>query len=152
MSAMTFDQWWDWEQAECKSREQVARWAWDESRRYITQPAQAVDVLGIYPVGYFIETRAGEYGRVSRQHEGDDDVFQLYRALTGEKAGRVDGWISVKERLPERNKPAIYWHKSDFGGFAAIADEWRDEHHLAQATHWMPYIAPAPPAPDKEGM
>jgi hypothetical protein len=74
------------------------------------------------------------------------------RAISGEKAGPVDGWISVKERLPERNKPAIYWHKSEFGGFAAIADEWSDEHHLAQATHWMPYIAPASPAPDKEGL
>lgn len=79
-------------------------------------------------------------------------LLPLTRALTSEKAGLVGGWLSVEERRPERNKPAIYWHKSEFGGFAAIADEWRDEHHLQYATHWMPYVAPASPAPDKEGL
>ncbi len=36
----------------------------------------------------------------------------------------------------------IYWHTSDFGGFPAIADEWRIEHHLDSASHWLPYKAP----------
>lgn len=55
------------------------------------------------------------------------------------------GWIPCSERLPDRNKPCLYWHKAittDHGGFIAIADEWRDEDHLEWATHWMPYSAP----------
>lgn len=115
----------------------------DQLDANLAQPAQAVDVGVIREVIADLRTW---------RDEGTDSMARaLTRALSGEKAGPVDGWISVKERLPERNKPAIYWHKSEFGGFAAIADEWRDEHHLAQATHWMPYIAPASPAPDKEG-
>lgn len=55
-------------------------------------------------------------------------------------------WIPVSERLPERNSTVFYWHKGPNGGgsgWPAIADEWRDEHHLDYATHWMPL----PPTP-----
>lgn len=54
------------------------------------------------------------------------------------------GWISTAVSQPARNTPAIYWHTSPHGGFVAIADEWRDEHHLAHASHWLPYAAPQP--------
>jgi len=65
-----------------------------------------------------------------------------YAAHLAQPAQACLPWISVAAQRPERNKPAIYWHKSEFGGFAAIADEWRDEHHLAYATHWLPYTPP----------
>jgi hypothetical protein len=54
------------------------------------------------------------------------------------------GWVSTDASTPERNSSAIYWHRSPHGGFPAIADEWRDEHHLMQASHWLPYSAPHP--------
>lgn len=58
--------------------------------------------------------------------------------------GYTHGWISTAESTPLRNTTAIYWHRSQFGGFPAIADEWRDEHHLAHASHWLPYKSPTP--------
>jgi hypothetical protein len=54
-----------------------------------------------------------------------------------------EAWIPVSERRPERNAAVLYWHKPFEGdisrGWVAQADEWRDEQHLAVATHWMPY-------------
>lgn len=67
------------------------------------------------------------------------------------------GWIPVTERLPERNRTVVYWHKpySSHGiqengpGYFSIADEWRDEDHLEAATHWLDVFPPRPaPVPD----
>lgn len=130
----------DWIQE--RKKELAESW---NTRAHLSQPAQAVDVGAIREV---IESLRSTSAML--QSELNDEADKLTCALSGEKAGRVDGWVSVEDRRPERNKPAIYWHKSDFGGFAAIADEWRDEHHLEHATHWMPYTAPASPAPGKD--
>lgn len=46
-------------------------------------------------------------------------------------------WVSLTERHPERNATVVYWHKSEEGGFWAIADEWRDEHHAEFADYWL---------------
>lgn len=54
---------------------------------HLAQPAQSV---AIYPVGHFIETSAGEYARVSRKHECDGDVFQLYRSTGNAQSVDVD--------------------------------------------------------------
>lgn len=51
-------------------------------------------------------------------------------------------WISVDERRPPRLEPCLYWNRR-FGGYLAIADEWKDEDHLRFASHWMPI--PEPP-------
>lgn len=56
-----------------------------------------------------------------------------------------DRWIDVNVRRPTRNEPCFFWHTPTSGliaGYPAIADEWRDEHHLEWATHWMPIAAP----------
>ena len=65
-------------------------------------------------------------------------------------ASVADGWVPIDERQPPRNTYAVYWHKSDHGGFPAIADEWRDEHHRAFATHWHPEASLGPQPPAKE--
>lgn len=43
-------------------------------------------------------------------------------------------WVSVSLRRPERLKEIVY---RDIGGWYAVADEWKDEDHLASATHWL---------------
>lgn len=77
----------------------------------------------------------------------------LVDAATRDEAHRVDladhvpqeppsPWLSAADFPPDRNTQVIYWHRSETGGFPAIADEWRDEHHARFASHWLPHEAP----------
>ena len=106
-----------------------------QASTHLSQPAQAVDVDAVREVIAEMQIKAPT---VKPKHL-DNWAGRLTRALSGEK---VDGWISTDVSRPERNTIAIYWHKSEYGGFPAIADEWRDEHHLAFASHWLPYRSP----------
>jgi hypothetical protein len=65
------------------------------------------------------------------------DVAHRLEAIERQRAG----WVSVKDRTPDRNTTTVYWHRGDHG-FYAIADEWRDEDHLAHATHWLDIAPP----------
>lgn len=159
MSAMTLERLRDWHlRRETTFRRLGAPDTADEHRAaadaiaaHLTQPAQVVDVARRFHETY--ERLAPSFGYETRPDTRAFDpkspngklmtavCAELARALS---TAQADGWISVKDRLPERNKPAIYWHTSEFGGFVAIADEWRDEHHLQYASHWMPYTPPQP--------
>lgn len=59
----------------------------------------------------------------------------------------VEGWISVKDRRPERFIPVIAYHP-DFGIFDAAYDgrEFYSIGSPVPVTHWMPL-----PEPPKEG-
>lgn len=57
-------------------------------------------------------------------------------------------WRSINDSRPPRNRPCLYWCEGEFVefggvGYAAIADEWRDEYHLAGTTHWAPLPPPS---------
>jgi len=73
---------------------------------------------------------------------------QEFAALS-QQPGVPEVWVRIDERSPPRNETVVYWHKSQYGGFPAIADEWRDEDHFRFATHWHPG-ASAAPQPGKE--
>jgi hypothetical protein len=73
--------------------------------------------------------------------------------LDDEAHPRVEGWISVKERLPEDHGHVLVWRKRQHvykaGWFATIGrGEWRNEDNgIVTPTHWMPL-----PEPPKEGV
>ena len=57
-------------------------------------------------------------------------------------------WISVKDRLPERNQKVLFVSTANFvhrGFFNGIV--WWDNYHNYDATHWMPL--PDPPEVSK---
>lgn len=64
-------------------------------------------------------------------------------------------WISVKERLPEQQKPVLVfmsYGKMDvcyLDGEATFRQAVRAEHTNGDVTHWMPL--PEPPTADQQG-
>jgi hypothetical protein len=49
-------------------------------------------------------------------------------------------WISMDERHPPRNAMVAYMIQpttEDMDPYPAVADEWRDEHHLEGAVAWL---------------
>lgn len=65
---------------------------------------------------------------------------------------RPNGWISVKERLPEPIVDVLALHRDDMTGEPYICIEWVDHekewifNHRGPVTHWMPL--PKPPKED----
>lgn len=85
------------------------------------------------------------------EHGETEGAVETLNRIIRERDRYVHGgtWVPVSERLPERNATVLYWHTpvEPLGrGWLAQADEWRDEQHLAYATHWMPM----PEAPNHE--
>jgi hypothetical protein len=63
-----------------------------------------------------------------------------------EKQATSDGWISVKDRLPEEMRAVIVWTKDRARGEAWLAEdgfEWCESGERADVTHWMEF--PQPP-------
>ena len=61
-------------------------------------------------------------------------------------APTVGGWISVKDRLPEKNVPVLVWEKQGFAYVDMLEAEcvWQiASTNYAIVTHWMPL--PEPP-------
>ena len=63
-----------------------------------------------------------------------------------DEAPTVGGWISVEDRLPEKNVPVLVWEKQGFAYVDRLEAEcaWQiaSTHH-AIVTHWLPL--PEPP-------
>lgn len=131
---------------------------------HITQPAQAVDVQNLSDALRLLEEYAAAGVTL-----GTDDAARLRantRALSGEKAGPVDGWQPIETAPKDQTvlvypplwsgrtcsiarynddkyckKPAPYWHRDDDLG-------QKTRSRGVPPTHWMPI--PASPTPDKE--
>ena len=65
---------------------------------------------------------------------------------TVDYAPTMGGWVSAKDRLPEKNVPVLVWEKQGFAYVDRLEAEcaWQiaSTHH-AIVTHWMPL--PEPP-------
>lgn len=126
----------------------------------VTQPVQAVNVVNLSDALRLLE----EYA-MAGVTLGTDDAARLQattRALSGEKAGPVDGWHPI-ETAPKEWGSYLVWSKGygmnirDFqllnGGIdGRLAGHWYDDDDACrdyEITHWMPL--PASPTPDKEG-
>jgi len=119
--------------------------AW-QARAHLAQPAQAVDAGAIREVIDDLRTW---------HDEGTDSMADsLTRALSGEKAGPVDGWQPI-ETAPKDGEDILatdgtamlvtYWYGASTGWLYRYTDHGVDGW---SPTHWMPL--PASPAPDKE--
>lgn len=95
---------------ENQGEECCKKWCGDQERCAVTfcvarPPAQAAQSVAIYPVGHFIETSAGEYARVSRKHECDGDVFQLYRSTGNAQSVDVEKSFAGLRIVENANVP-----------------------------------------------
>ena len=60
-------------------------------------------------------------------------------------------WISIKDRLPEKNKKVMvfdYWEEKKYMASLDDSENWIAENgcHLIDISHWMPFT-PLPPNP-----
>jgi len=100
-------------------------------------------------------TDAPTYGDFTCQHCGQAYVYdECHRIELSEHQCRTlrdSRWISVEERLPERNEPVLVVDESgvNVGSYSPMLDDWwsLQGDRMApgpQVTHWMPL--PEPPA------
>jgi hypothetical protein len=94
---------------------------------------------------------------VSKVMNSPEDPDTCEHILDMEKMVDVNGWISVKDRLPERRKGVLFIHRSyghNIGfydsegrgpGYEWFSMEWIDV-PSSGVTHWMPL----PAAPEEE--
>lgn len=68
-------------------------------------------------------------------------------------------WISVKDRLPEKNKSVIGWYKDNpFSNFCVEIVSWNGKgwvctygkHYVTAVSHWLPL--PPPPKEDERSV
>ena len=68
----------------------------------------------------------------------------------------TNGWISVEDRLPERNQAVLGWYKDNpFAGYTYGVVSWNGkgwvfvyaQRYVTNVTHWMPM--PEPPKTEK---
>lgn len=112
------------------------------------------------PYGYMLHRAADEIESLraaltaarQQQAEAQKDRDNLYEEL---KAARQQRWVSVKERLPERNRTVFVWEKGIMyegpgDGYPGLIDEWRDE-YAQNITHWMDASDPGISAALRDG-
>lgn len=108
--------------------------AWNR-RAHLAQPAQAVDVGAIREVIDALRNMGGKPNNIYNLA-----ADKLTRALSGEKAGPVDGWLPTDAEVRD------WLLRSDLDDNGRI-DHWRTVIDDARSMH----LLPASPAPDKEG-
>ena len=68
----------------------------------------------------------------------------------------TNGWISVEDRLPEKNQAVLGWYKDNpFAGYTYEVVSWNGkgwvfvyaQRYVTNVTHWMPM--PEPPKTEK---
>lgn len=131
--------------------EQLAR----ALRARLTESAPGVEGRGDVAEAFERTIVAPLRGRYDeKQRTADFAMFSLgYHAapptdaLAPQSGKKEDGWIDVKERLPEEKDVDVIVHWKD--GLIAVQRDYQVKDDKFDLTHWMPL--PSPPASKAEG-
>lgn len=103
---------------------------------------------------YFKECRQNaSFASRSENHfwEMQNAASEAVELLKTQKPQTVNGWVSVKDRLPEDTKQKIVFHKRGVSFAYFSGNYWWSSiggrHSLDTVTHWMPL-----PEPPEEGL
>ena len=81
-----------------------------------------------------------------------DMAISALRAQQEQESKPTNGWISVQDRLPEKNHAVLGWYKDNpFAGYTYGVVSWNGkgwvfvyaQRYVTNVTHWMPM--PNPP-------
>lgn len=73
------------------------------------------------------------------------DPILAFRRKSAPKVESVDGWISVKDRLPELGQDVWVFLRGEVIQWQNTNSRYWDKDAI---THWQPFIKPAPPKPE----
>ena len=81
-----------------------------------------------------------------------DMAISALRARQEQESKPLNGWISVEDRLPEKNHAVLGWYKDNpFAGYTYGVVSWNEhgwvfvyaQRYVTNVTHWQPL--PEPP-------
>ena len=76
-----------------------------------------------------------------------DMALSALRVQQEQESKPLNGWISVKDRLPEKNQAVLGWYKDNpFAGYTYEVVSWNGkgwvfvyaQRYVTNVTHWMP--------------
>ena len=85
-----------------------------------------------------------------------DMALSALRTQQKQESKPLNGWISVKDRLPEKNQAVLGWYKDNpFAGYTYGVVSWNEhgwvfvyaQRYVTNVTHWQPM--PEPPEMEK---
>ena len=80
-----------------------------------------------------------------------DMALSALRAQQKQESKPLNGWISVKDRLPEKNQAVLGWYKDNpFAGYTYGVVSWNGrgwvfvyaQRYVTNVTHWQPMTEP----------
>lgn len=80
-----------------------------------------------------------------------DMAISALRAQQEQESKPPNGWISVKDGLPEKNQAVLGWYKDNpFAGYTYEVVSWNGkgwvfvyaQRYVTNVTHWMPMLEP----------
>ena len=89
----------------------------------------------------------GDECYTAKHQEACAMAIAALRAQQDQESKPLNGWISVKDRLPEKNQAVLGWYKDNpFAGYTYGVVSWNGrgwvfvyaQRYVTNVTHWMP--------------